>query len=118
MSEEKIKAQQEKIKECYKDREIKFTDGSTYQMLEVPYRDGMKIASLQQKLLSSGEVGSDEWFTLSDMLMKYFTVIENGVQCVLSKLPGHFDKEGNKKHYITFVTYAAGMVTHPFTPEN
>jgi hypothetical protein len=99
----------EKIAECYEDKEVTI-NGRDYKLLHVPYQSALKIIGLAQRiekgLIFTGDAG---WLELEVLLRKYFSVDGD----ILIKKPGHFD--ACPEDYMTFIAYATGMITYPFS---
>jgi hypothetical protein len=98
-----------KIAECYEDKVVTI-NGRDYKMLHIPYQSALKVIGLAQRIQKGLIYTGDEgWSELEVLLRKYFSVDGD----ILIKKPGHFDK--CQEDYMTFIAYATGMITYPFS---
>lgn len=97
------------IAECWDDKAITI-NGREYKMLHIPHQSALKVIGFAQRI-EKGEIytGDAGWMELENTLRKYFSVDGD----ILIKTPKHF--EDYPEDYMTFITYAVGVISFPFT---
>lgn len=98
----------EVIAQCVADQEFTIAD-RTYKMLRVPYRNALKVIGAAQQIeRGTIVIGDAGWVEMEKELSRHF-MLDNSI---ISKLPDHFQE--HPEDYMTFITYAIGMITYPF----
>ena len=96
------------LKECYEAGEFTINE-RVYVMLPVPHAQALKVMGYAQRSENgSMMVGDNDWMAMESLLTKYFSVDGS----ILAKFSGHFEKY--PEDYMTFVSYAIGVITYPF----
>ena len=98
----------ELVKECYEAGEFTINE-RIYKMLPVPHASALKAIGYALRAENGTMmVGDSAWMEMEAHITKFFSVDGS----ILCKSPGHFEKF--PEDYMTFVTYALGVIIYPF----
>lgn len=105
-----MQVNQETLEQAYQDGEMEI-NGRVYKMLKIPHKQALKVLGFGQQF-EAGQmtIGSQEWNQMERLLCTYFTCDD----VILSKDEKYFERFPGD--YMTFISYALGMISRPYMP--